>query len=37
MEQMAGVGLIAVFVLAIVGLYVWLFGASKVNETDGRP
>jgi hypothetical protein len=37
MEHLAGIGFIAVLVLAAVGLYVWLFGASKVNEGDGRP
>lgn len=37
MEEIAGLGFIAVFVLVIVGLYVWLFGTSKVTENDDRP
>jgi cbb3-type cytochrome oxidase subunit 3 len=37
MITIVGIGFFAVFLLCAVGVYYWLFGASKINENDGRP
>jgi hypothetical protein len=34
---MTGIGFLFAFGLALMGIYYWLFGASKVREDDGRP
>ena len=31
-----GIGFIAATGLALMGIYYWLFGSSKVRENDGR-
>jgi len=36
MDAISGIGFIAIALLLLVGIYAWLFGASKYSENDGR-
>lgn len=33
---MIGIGVIGMVALLLIGVYFWLFGASKTGEDDGR-